>query len=155
MLRYPALAAAVASLPRITIHGPWARSIEYALLQGPAPGRPPGSPPEPLWPGGSPASGARFTPVGSFPTLYLASDPITAQIETGSIFIHPRLGSLPLVIDPVVTFAVDGVVTDVVDLHDPSVQSSIGTTLSELTGSWRLKSPAPTQELGRAAHASA
>jgi len=53
-----------------------------------------------------------------------------------------------------VTFAVDGVLTDVVDLRDPDLQTAIGTTLSELTGSWRLASPAPTQELGRAAYAS-
>ena len=154
MLRYQALVGAVASLPRITIHGPWARSIEYALVQGPPPGSPPGSRPEPLWPGGAALSGARFTPVGSFPTLYLASDFITAQIETGSIFTHPLLRSVTVRTDPVVTFAVDGVLTDVVDLHDSTVQSSIGTTTSELTGSWRLASPAPTQELGRAAHAS-
>lgn len=154
MLPYPALAAAVASLPRITIHGPWARSIEYALLQGPPPGRPPGSPPEPLWPGGAVLNGARFTPIGSFPTLYLASDFTTAQIETGSIFTHALLRSVTVATNPVVTFAVDGVLTDVVDLHDSHVQTSIGTTTSELTGSWRLASPAPTQELGRAAHAS-
>lgn len=154
MLRYQALVGAVASLPRITIHGPWARSVEYALLQGPPPGSPPGSRPEPLWAGGAALSGARFTPVGSFPTLYLASDFLTSQIETGSIFTHPLLRSVTVRTDPVVTFAVDGVLTDVVDLHDSTVQSSIGTTASELTGSWRLASPAPTQELGRAAHAS-
>jgi RES domain-containing protein len=154
MLPYPALAAAVARLPRITIHGPWARSIEYALLQGPPPGRPAGSPPEPLWAGGAVLNGARFTPVGSFPTLYLASDFITAQIETGAIFAHPLLRGVTVATDPVVTFAVDGVLTDVVDLCEPDVQTSIGTTTSELTGSWRLASPAPTQELGRAAHAS-
>jgi len=154
MLRYRALAAAVASLPRITIRGPWARSIEYALLQGPPPGRPRGSPPEPLWPGGAVISGARFTPAGSFPTLYLASDFITAQIETGSVFTHPLLRRVTVATNPIVTFAVDGVLTDVVDLIDPKVQTRIRTTMSELTGSWRLASPAPTQELGRAAYAS-
>jgi RES domain-containing protein len=154
MLPYPALASAVASLPRITIHGPWARSLEYALLQGPPPGRPPGSPPEPLWDGGASLNGARFTPVGSFPTLYLASDFVTAQVETGSVFTHPLLGTVTLATSPVVTFAVDGVLTDVLDLYDSHVQITIGTTTSELTGSWRLASPAPTQELGRAAHAS-
>jgi RES domain-containing protein len=154
MLPYRALVGAVASLPRITIHGPWARSMEYALLLGPPPGRPPGSPPEPLWAGGAVLSGARFTPAGSFPTLYLASDFITAQIETGSIFTHPLLRSVTVATNPVVTFAVDGVLTDVVDLHDSNVQTNIGATTSELTGSWRLASPAPTQELGRAAYAS-
>jgi RES domain-containing protein len=154
MLSYPALAAAVASLPRVTIHGPWARSLEYALLQGPPPGRPPGSFPEPLWPGGAALYGARFTPVGSFSTLYLASDFITAQAETGSIFTHPSLRSVTIATNPVVTFAVDGVLTDVVDLHDSNVQTRISTTASELSGSWRLASPAPTQELGRAAYAS-
>jgi hypothetical protein len=108
MLPYRALVRAVASLPRITIHGPWARSIEYALLQGPPPGHLPGSPPEPLWPGGAVLSGARFTPVGSFPTLYLASDFITAQIETGSIFAHPLLRAVTAPTNPVVTLPSTG-----------------------------------------------
>jgi hypothetical protein len=80
MLGYSELVVAIAAAPRITVHGLWSRCIEYALLQGPPPGRPPGSPAEPLWAGGAVITGGRFTPVGSFSTLYLASDHITAQV---------------------------------------------------------------------------
>jgi RES domain-containing protein len=151
MLVYSDLLVAIAAAPRVTIHGPWARCIEYALLQGPPPGRPRRSRPQPLWPGGSVLSGARFTPVGSFSTLYLASDFATAQTETGSVFSHAALANTTIATEPVVTFAVDGVLTDVIDFHDPTAQALAGTTTSELTGSWQLATPAPTQELGRAA----
>ena len=33
--------------------------------------------------------GARFTPKGSFSSIYLASDPITALMEIVSVFDHP------------------------------------------------------------------
>jgi len=151
MLTFRELVAAIGGAPRVTIHGPWARCIEYALLQGPPPGRPAGNPPEPLWSAGSVLNGARFTPIGSFSTLYLASDFVTAQVETGSVFTHAALLATTIATNPVVTFAVDGVLADVVDLHDQAVLAMLGTSASELTGSWLLASPAPTQELGRAA----
>ena len=34
--------------------------------------------------------GARFTPKGSFSSIYLASDPITALMEIVSVFDHPN-----------------------------------------------------------------
>lgn len=47
MLDRSDLIAALRSVPRITTHGPWARSIDYSLTKGPPPGRPPGNPAEP------------------------------------------------------------------------------------------------------------
>lgn len=151
MLPYAQLVSAVASAPRATLHGPWARTVEHALLQGPPPGST-GTAPEPLWPGGSKLYGARFTPAGSFPTLYLAASPVTAMIEVGSIFSHPSLMTTTIAKNPVVVVSVDGMLNDVVDLTDSAVQALLGTTSVELTASWVLKNPAPTQELGRAAY---
>lgn len=151
MLPYADLVAAVASAPRMTLHGPWSRIVEHSLLQGPPPGST-GARPEPLWPGGAALYGGRFTPLGSFPTLYLACDPVTALAEAGSIFSHPALMTIRIDKNPMVMLSVDGVLTDVVDLTDSVIQASLGTNGSELTGSWILASPAPTQELGRAAY---
>jgi RES domain-containing protein len=151
MLQHSDLIAALKSVPRITIHGPWSRCIEYALTKGPPPGRAPGSPAGPLWPGGAVLSGARFTPRGSFSTLYLASDKVTALIEIGSIFSHAGLVSTTIATNPAVVFAVDGVLTDVVDLTDEAIQKAIGTSTQELTGAWRLSPSSPTHECGQAA----
>lgn len=151
MLAYADLLGAVASVPRVTLHGPWSRTVEHALLQGPPPGSS-GTRPQPFWPGGAVLHGARFTPIGSFPTLYLADNPVTALVEVGSVLRHASLMTVTIAKNPVVVVAVVGVLTDVVDLTDSSIQSSLGTTAAELTAPWVLVNPAPTQELGRAAY---
>jgi hypothetical protein len=81
------------TLPRITIHGLWSRAIGFDLLKGAPPGAPVGSSPQPLWPGGSALSGARFTPKGGFNSLYLADDPVTALHEVVSVFTPPSWSS--------------------------------------------------------------
>jgi hypothetical protein len=62
---------------------------------------------------------------------------------------------------PWVVFAVDGVITEVLDLCDPQMWSPLSTTLQELTGDWaysqqeylRGRGPLPaTQLLGQAAY---
>jgi hypothetical protein len=115
------------TLPRITIHGLWSRAIGFDLLKGPPPGAPVGSLPQPLWPGGSALSGARFTPKGGFNSLYLylADDPVTALHEVVSVF-SPRMGP-PVTIktSPWVVAAVDGVLFNVVDLTEPAGYISI------------------------------
>jgi RES domain-containing protein len=125
-------------LPRVGIHGPWSRALQFHLLQGPPPGAPRGSPPQPLWPGGSTIYGARFTPRGGFSTIYLASDPYTALLEVEATLRNPFGPPFTLRTPPWTLFSVDGVLADVLDLTDVEIQSRLGTNLAELTGDWRV-----------------
>jgi RES domain len=136
--------------------GPWSRVVGNHLLQGPPPGGAPGDPPEPLWVGGPASRGARFTRKGGFPSVYLASDPITAYKEVHVIFPGLTIPSQPWTL-----LTVTGSLEGVLDLTDPSVQGRLGTSLAELTGDWRYsqdlylegKGPLPpTQVLGQIAY---
>src|SRR5437867_3123925 len=124
------------TLSRVSVHGHWCRAIGYHLLQGAPPGSPPGSPPQPFWPRGAPTNGARYTPLGSFDSVYLASDPVTALQEVMAIFNHPHIPSFTLATYPWAFFAVDGIVHDVLDLCDDSIYPKLSTNLQELTGDW-------------------
>lgn len=161
MLGETALAKVLAGLPAVSVTGPWTRVLGYHLLQGPPPGALPASSPQPLWPGGAAANGARFTPKGSFGTVYLASDPITALKEVVAIFVTPFMPLGTLRTPPWAVFAVDGFVESVLDLTDQSVLDALGTTVSELTGDWRFSQALfetgagafpPTQLLGKLAY---
>lgn len=163
MLTGAALDAAVLTLGRTAVSGPWSRVIGYHLLQGPPPGAAPGSPAQPLWPGGPPANGARYTPKGTFGTIYLASDPLTALAEVSGVFTNPTLPPTTPRLPPWAVFAVEGVVTEVLDLTDSSIQAALNTNFQELTGDWQVQQGRfvkgigpipPTQELGQAAFAS-
>jgi hypothetical protein len=143
------------ALPRVTATGPWSRAVAFHLLLGPPPGAPPG-PPQPLWPGGPATNGARFTPRGTFDSLYLSSDPVTALQEVNAVF---ETFGTPLLY-PWTVFGVNGVLTDVLDLTDPATQRQLGTNLQELTGNFAVMQDIhlegrgelpPTQLLGKAA----
>jgi hypothetical protein len=125
-------------------HGPWVRCVRFDLLQGPPPGAPTGSPPQPLWPGGAAQWGARFTPRGSFGTIYLASDPITALLEVEAIF----KGANSFNTSPLAIFAVQGVLDRVLDLTHPEVEEALGTSLAELSGDWRFSEDRFLQGVG-------
>lgn len=142
----------VSTLPEV---GVWSRVVGYHLLQDPPPGS--SGPPQPLWPGGSARSGARFTPKGSFGSLYFASDPVTALKEVAALLTGIETYRSP----PWVVFTVTGFLERVVDLTDPNVQRRLGTSLAELTGDWRYSqdvyergegSLPPTRLLGKVAH---
>lgn len=154
MLSEPKLTQELSALPRVTLHGPWVRAVGYHLLQGPPPGAPPGSAVQPLWPGGAALRGARFTPKGGSPTLYLSSDALTALIEVQAVFLIGRR-VVPLATQPWTLLSVDGVLTGIVDLTDDDIQRALHTTLSELTGEWAYSAATgrfpPTQMLGAAA----
>jgi RES domain len=146
-------------LPVASSHGPWVRTVGFHLLHGPPPGSPAASRPQPLWPGGAAALGARFTPKGSFGTIYLASDPITALLEVEAIF----QGTTSIRTPPLTIFAVEGVLDRVLDLTDIAVEHALGTSLAELSGDWRfsqerylrgLAPMPPGQQLGRMAYES-
>src|SRR6267143_3290671 len=135
MLTPARLARALKSLKRVTIHGPWTRVVPFHLLLGPPPGSPRTDPPQPLWGGGAMLHGARFTPKGSFSSIYLASDPITALMEIVSVFDHPNWArSSPPRAVPWTLFTVDGVVANLIDLADAETQELLGTNDQELSG---------------------
>jgi hypothetical protein len=50
---------------------------------------------------------------------------------------------------PQVVVTINGVLMDIIDLTDPAIQLTLGTSRQELTGLW--SSGAPTQTLGQAA----
>lgn len=154
---YRTLLKKMARLPLRPRHGPWSRLVALEYLRGPPPGAAPGSGPDPLWPGGSKLYGQRFTPRGSFDTLYVCDDQVTALLEVRSAY-HGSSGLLrPTGANPQVLVTIEGSVSNVLDLTDLAVHKELGTTHSELTGAWAFVpggGDAPTQILGRAAHAS-
>jgi RES domain-containing protein len=101
-------------------------------------------------------TGARFTPLGGFKSIYLASDPITALHEVRALF-----GETTVLTPPWTVFAVRGAVHRVLDLTDVDVQKRLGTNLEELTGRWLVMQERhkkgkgdlpPTQLLGKVAY---
>lgn len=158
MLPEAALRQVLPTLPTRAIHGPWYRVVDYAALQGPPPGTPSESPPQPLWPGGPKRTGARFTPRNSFDSIYLASDPTTAFAESNRVFLVPGGPMFPLRAAPTVMLTVDGIIGDVLDLTDITIQAVLETSAAELTGDWRYSQSTgatpPTQRLAAIAHES-
>ena len=105
-------------------------------------------------------AGARFTPKGSFGTVYLATDPVTALMEVAGAFVNPHAPMGTLRTPPWTLFAVDGVIDRVLDLTDPAVIDALETSVDELSGNWRFAQELhrrgdgplpPTQCLGAAA----
>lgn len=150
MLAGKELWAALSSITAVAIDGPWLRAIDANVLVAAPPGSPPGSPPQPLWGGGARLRGARYTPKGSFDTLYLASDLETLGAEIGAVFgsshrISPNK-------QPFTVVHVRGRLTHVLDLRDPRVRGALGVSTEELEVPWRLERSPPTHRLGAAAH---
>jgi RES domain-containing protein len=152
MLPERKLRVALQSVPPVAIGGPWVRAIDARLLQGAPPGEPEGSQPQPLWGGGARLHGGRFTPRGSFDTLYVASDLATLGLEIGSVLGAGK--GVSRMKDPFTVVHVDGRMTHVLDLRDGTVLEALGTTVDEMTGSWRVEVAPPTHRLGMAAHES-
>lgn len=154
------LQAALPTLPRVTVHGLWTRVVALQHIAIP-PGTPSGALRDPLWPGGAPIGGARFTPKGTFGSIYLASDPVTALMEVTSVFQHRYAPAFTIATPPWVLFGVDGVVTEILDLCDSRVWPLLDTSFQELTGDWAYSQAEyqkgrgqlpPTQVLGQAAY---
>jgi RES domain-containing protein len=156
-----ALPQALTDLPRIMVRGTFWRTVPNHLLHGPPPGALPGSPPQPLWPGGAALRGARYTPLGGGGALYLAPDAATALAEVQAVVFgagrDPRPGAAH---DPLLVFAAQVRLPAVVDLCDAAVQAALQTSEAELTAPWlraqeRCRTRGgplpPTQVLGRAA----
>ncbi|MGO8765804.1 MAG: RES family NAD+ phosphorylase [Limisphaerales bacterium] len=132
-------------------HGlfPWSRAIGYRHLLGPPRGQT--GPPQPLWGGAAKTVGARFTPIGSFDSIYLAHDPVTAFIEVSALILLPG-GPVPVRTAPWVVVSVDGIINHLLDLTDAATLAALGTTAQEMTGTWAAITHPPTQLLGRLAY---
>jgi RES domain-containing protein len=160
MLSAQQLQQTLPALPRVTVHGLWTRvlALRYAVVP---PGASPGASSNPLWSGGARNRGARFTPKGGFDSIYLASDPITALMEVSLVLQNPNAPVFTMATPPWVIFAVEGVITEVIDVCSSAIQSLLNTNLQELTGDWAYYQSAylinqaplpPTQILGQAAY---
>lgn len=152
MLRQEELLEALGSIPAVTIDGPWLRAVDARLLLSGPSGSPDGSTPRPLWGGGARRHGARYTPKGSFDTLYLASDLETLGQEIGAVLGGSHRVSPSK--DPFTVVHVRGHLTHVLDLREPAVRDVLGTTREELGSPWRLDPSPPTHRLGAAVHES-
>ena len=156
MLPEAELREALAAAPLRDIPSPWSKAVAFRHLLGPPPGGQFGDPPQPLWPGGAVLYGGRFTPRGSFGTIYIASDHETALREVQATVQPPGGPVIILAGEPWVVLAVEGSLRSVLDVTDIAAQQCLGTSLSELTGVWRIP-PAPgheppTHTLGRVAY---
>jgi RES domain-containing protein len=101
-----------------------------------------------------------------FPILYLSEDNVTLLFEVGALVGSPLPGGVTLPVPGAVwrVIHVTVVLSAVVDLTDPGVLSTLGTSVQELTGDWRgytyrpIAGPSgppfwtdvPTQQLGHA-----
>jgi RES domain-containing protein len=147
-------------LPHIHIAAVYHRVVKAADLSGPPPGALPGSPPQPLWPGGASRRGARYTSIGGTNSLYLAPDPVTALAEVRAVSPPDLRANGPH--DPLTVVAVEVDLPNVVDLCDTRIRKVLGITRAELVAPW-LRAQArywqgkgalpPTQALGAAAAA--
>jgi hypothetical protein len=146
------LAEALAHVPLIELHGPWARAVAFQHLRAAPSGHPPESPVQPLWPGSATLRGARFTPKGGFGSVYLSGDAVTALAEVEGVFLHRQLRPVLVPCRQVwLVIRVEGLLTRVLNLADPKVQTLLGSSPAELTGPWLGMDRPPTQRLGQAA----
>jgi RES domain-containing protein len=105
---------------------------------------------------GNMASGARFNAPGSYPAVYGSTTPELAMMET---LAYQRRAGLPVEqAMPLVFKAISVKVERLLDLRNPDVLASLGTTIDQLrTESWWLfrarGEESLTQAIGRAAHA--
>jgi RES domain-containing protein len=157
------LSRVLPALPLIRVDAVYWRTVPNGYLQGPPPGAPAGSPPQPLWPGGAAMRGARYTRIGGSNALYLAPDGATALAEVEAVVFDPAQGLRPgPAHNPLLVFANQVRLPAVLDLCERGMQTALGTSEAELTAPWLRaqerhragRGPLPaTQELGEAASA--
>lgn len=143
MLSPPKLGKALAKIPLASAHGPWTRSIGFQHLMG--------ANPQPLWGGAAKVRGARFTPLGGFDSIYMATDPITALTEVWALIMLPN-APLPVLSRPLVIVSLEGILHCLLDLTDGPTLTSLATTVQEVTGPWATSFNPPTQVLGQYAY---
>lgn len=157
MLAAAALPAALAAIPAVEYRKVLYRTIRPQFLAA----LPPNPLPTPLSGIGASLRGARYTPKGTFDTIYLAEDAHTAYIEFHNEMLAlmrdmddeqgvrlPTLATLA----PHAAFVPSGIL----DLTRRDVRQHLNTDLNELALPWRtVVQPAlsPTQLLAREVHA--
>ena len=98
--------------------------------------------------------GGRFTPRGTFETLYVATTAATARIEAESRITASGVVDAPT--KPYVHFVIRGQLQMVLDLNDPSVLQMLKTTVEEIAAPWVMDQAqgkeARMQVLGRVVH---
>lgn len=104
----------------------------------------------------NPAKAYRYNAANSFRVLYASPDRKTAQFESRRL-VETATG-LAGITDTYQVAVLNTQVNRLLNLQNPDVLKGLGTTLQELTGSWRVyllgSTLAPTQQLGAAAFAS-
>jgi len=151
MLLQSKLAKVLDRIALVSLNGPWTRIVRFRHLSDPRHRNP-------FFASGVGINGARFTPKGGPDSLYFAYDPVTALYET-KMLMNPYAG-VTLQYPPATMFAIEAIVSDVLDLTDPVTVRKVATNISELTGSWELQQAdyergtadlPPTQLLGKTA----
>jgi RES domain-containing protein len=149
MLSASRLTGTLSKISLISAHGPWTRCVGYEHLLGPPLGL--AGKPQPLWGGASKINGARFTPPGSFDSIYIASDPITSLTEVWAVIMLPN-GPVPAISAPQVVVSIEGIIHNLLDVTNAKCLQSLNTTIQEVTGPYATSQMPPTQVLGQAAY---
>ncbi|MBP9093444.1 RES family NAD+ phosphorylase [bacterium] len=146
------LATVLLTLPAVPINSTYHRSVANASLYQ---GR---RRPKYLYALGPGREGARFTPKGGPPCLYVSAEPVTTLSEATGIASALVLAGLAIP-QPMSSFSMTVYLhRGLLDLTDTEVLAKLGTDLTELDGPWEQQvingDPVPTQILATAAYAS-
>jgi RES domain-containing protein len=137
------LKIALSGAPFISVKGELYRTVDLQYLQKPY------YPLRALFGLGVSQSGARFTPQGGPPSLYMAEDNLTALAEA-TLTAAAVSGPHP----PKVVFTAKVNIGSVLDLTEQRTLTLFGTSTQELHGTWRISTgpPPATQLLGQATY---
>lgn len=157
MLSETELRLALPSLHARAFEGILYRAVDLEALFG-FHVRTPYTQPLPLFSEGSRARGARYTPVGGPPTLYLAQDPQTAYAEANRVHTQVWSGTAANfpALPPTVLISARSRMDNILDITDEAIQQALKTTTEELLRPWRLAQSrgqiVATQLLGQAVY---
>jgi len=151
MLQTNSLRKRLRSIGLVAFDGTLFRVVRADVLYGFAAQGP--HTPRPLFNLGSPRAGARYTPRGGAPSVYLAADMDTAMREVTQIA-APKTLAPALPPGALVTYSAKVRLDQVLDLTDAAIRKVLDTSLAELAEPWRYRKDGrkpPTHRLGAAA----
>src|SRR5271156_6414753 len=146
------LPAIIAGLPVQPYNGSCYRLVDFAALTG-------YDSMIPLYTLGPGKQGQRYTPKGGPNALYAAEDIVTAPAEYHRVerIVLATDPTYHLLANPTVQLTIEVKLERVLNIADPDIQATLGTTVAELTGPWRKqmikKLFCPTQVLAAAVYA--
>jgi len=145
------LSAVLTTISAIPISGTYHRSVANASLYQER------RKPKYLYALGPGREGARYTPKGGPPCLYVSAEPVTTLSEAAGIASALVLAGIAIP-QPTTAFSVKvDLHRGVLDLTDAATLVQLGTDLTELDGPWEQQvlngDPVPTQILAIAAYA--